>query len=204
MAVRFLNFLLERLLMRRLWAAWRDCLAAAAVPGSGGIVVLGDSITHGGRWDLMFPGLPMRNFGISGERSEHLLTRLDPIIGLRPDKLFLLIGTNDLFVGRSVDDICSDVDQIIDRLSRALPDCRIHLQTVMPRAEKYAERIRALNLRYREIASRHGIHLIDLYPVFEDGKGKLRKALTYDGLHLQGAGYRIWGELLEPYIVAQP
>jgi len=33
--------------------------------------------------------------------------------------------------------------------------------------------------------------------LFEDGKGKLRKELTVDGVHLDEHGYKIWAENLK-------
>lgn len=192
--------LLERVFSQKLWNAWRDAIAAAAVPGSGGVVFVGDSITHQARWDLMFPNVATRNFGISGERSEHLLLRLEPIVSIRPSQIFILIGTNDLAAKRTIDEIGADVGRVIERLQAALPDCRIHLQTVMPRAPKFAERVRALNVRYREIAARLGVELIDLFPAFEDGRGALRKELTYDAIHLLGQGYRQWQGVIAPYV----
>ncbi len=198
------SMLIERLISRKLWRMWRDGLEMAAVPGSGGIVFLGDSITHNARWDLMFPNIATRNFGINGERSEHLLTRLEPIISIQPTKVFILIGTNDLAVGRTVDEISADVDGIVHRLQTALPDCTVYLQSVLPRAKKFAARIHALNARYRQIADQRGAEFIDLFPAFDDGTGTLKKELTYDVLHLMGQGYRLWHDIIESRVVSGP
>ncbi len=188
-------------LMGRLWVQCRTGIEAAVVPGSGGIVFLGDSLTHIGRWDLMFPDVATRNFGISGECSNHLLLRLGPIVNLRPAKLFLLIGSNDLARGRSIQQIGADVAGILDALAAALPGCKLHLQTVMPRARKFAGRVRALNALYAEIAAQRGLALIDLFPLFDDGTGKIRQEVTNDDLHLLGAGYAIWRDALAPYVL---
>ena len=191
---------LGELIFRRLWVQWRDGIAAAVVTGSGGYVMIGDSITHNGRWDLLFPDLPMRNFGINGERSEHLLQRLDPVIALRPTKLFLLIGTNDLSAAIPIDEIVGNVEQLVDRVHAALPDCRVHIQTVMPRARNFAARVIELNQGYAASAAAKGMPLIDLYTLLDDGSGKIRSDVTNDDLHLTGAGYSIWRKALEPYL----
>lgn len=197
-----IGMLFERFFARKLWGAWRGCIEVAAVPGCGGIAFLGDSITHQARWDLIFPDIATRNFGIGGERSEHLLLRLDPLISIRPEKVFLLIGSNDIAAARRIEDIAADVEAIVERLQAALPGCPIHLQTVMPRARKMVERIRALNLRYQQIAARRGIGFIDLFPALDDGKGMLKKEFTYDAIHLTGAGYEVWRQLLAPHVLA--
>ena len=41
---------------------------------------------------------------------------------------------------------------------------------------------------------------INLYPLFVDAEGKLRRELTNDGLHLLGQGYIIWRDAIKPYV----
>ncbi|PTU31874.1 GDSL-type esterase/lipase family protein [Stenotrophobium rhamnosiphilum] len=194
--------LLERLVMQPMWAQFRTGLESAAVPGSGGVLFLGDSITHIGRWDLMFPSIATRNFGISGERSGHLLERLGPIVSIKPHKIFILIGTNDLATKIKIEEIAANVAQLVDELVRALPDCKIYLQTVLPRANKFTARVKALNALYAEIAKQRRIELIDLFPLFDDGTGAIRKEVTNDKLHLMGPGYKIWRDAIEPLVLA--
>lgn len=185
---------------RKPWASFRTGIEAMAQPGCGGIAMLGDSITHIGRWELMFPDARLRNFGIAGERSAHLLDRLEPVVRIRPEKLFLLIGTNDLASGLPVEEIAGNVAKILDTLAAQLPDCRLHLQAVMPRKRRFAARIRQLNALYAGIAAQRGITFIDLFPLLDDGTGEIRPELTYDRLHLMGAGYAVWRDALAPHI----
>ncbi|MDP9139364.1 MAG: GDSL-type esterase/lipase family protein [Pseudomonadota bacterium] len=192
---------LAMLLMGKLWQSFRTGLDVAAVPGCGGVAFLGDSLTHMARWELLFPTVAVRNYGIGGERSEDLLTRLEPIVRIQPTKLFLLIGTNDLAGGCSVDEIAGNVASILDALRRALPDCKLHLQSALPRQRKYAGRIRALNALYEELAKGRGIEFIDLFPAFDDGTGQLRKELTYDNLHLMGSGYGLWRDMIAAQVL---
>lgn len=191
---------LSEFFLKKLWAQCRTGLETAVVPGSGGTAFLGDSITHLARWELMFPTANTRNFGISGECSHHLLARLGPLIRLRPEKIFLLIGTNDLSRGFTVEEIGFNVAKILDELRKALPECTLYLQTVMPRESKYSDRIKAMNAIYSRIATERNIELINLFPLFDDGKGAIRKELTNDDLHLMGAGYSIWRDALAPYL----
>ncbi len=189
---------------RKVWAAWRSALDLAAVEGCGGVVLLGDSLTHMGRWELMFPDTLVRNFGIAGERSAHLLTRLEPVIRIQPQQLFLLIGTNDLASGIRVGQIAANVVELLDTLAAALPQCQLHLQSLLPRQRKFAARIRQLNALYAQIAGQRSILFIDLFPLFDDGSGELRAELTYDRLHLTGAGYVVWREALAKYLEGTP
>lgn len=187
-------------LARKFWTAMRSGISEAVVPASGGIAMFGDSLTHLARWDILFPGRQVCNFGIGGERSAHLLQRLEPLIRQRPDRIFILIGTNDLASGISAAEIGANVDEILRRLRAALPGCTLHLQGAMPRARKFAARIRTLNGIYEEVAHRHAATYIDLFAPFEDGSGQMQERYTYDGLHLNGSGYARWREVLQPYI----
>ena len=195
-----LKIALGELLIGKVRAAVRDQIADAAVAGAGGIAFFGDSITHFAKWDLLFPGVATRNLGIGGDRTAHLLERLEPVVAMKPDKLFLLIGTNDLNVGFTVEETAANLETLIARLRERLPACRIYLQSVMPAKRRLAQRIRALNARYREIAAKHGVPFIDLFPVFDDGTGQLRGEHTYDVLHLSGAGYIAWRDTIAPFV----
>lgn len=194
-----IGFLIERFVFPKLWRSWRSGIASAVVPGSGGVAFLGDSITHGGRWDLLLPTASTRNFGISAERSEHLLTRLEPIIALQPKKLFILIGTNDLTKGVELPTIAQNVDQLIARLKQETSS-EIYLQSVLPRARKFAERIKSLNELYRTVAAKHAVQFVDLFPLFDNGAGQLRAELTDDELHLLGPGYDIWRKAIRDLV----
>lgn len=199
-ARKILNALTERA-SAKLWTQMRSVLDATAIAGSGGIVFFGDSITILGRWEMMFPGLRISNFGIPGETSAHLLQRLEPVIRVRPSKLFLMIGTNDLSRGATVPEIAGNVAAILQRLRSELPGCRVHLQTALPRNRKYAERLRALNARYAGIAREHGAVLVDLFPLFDDGSGQIRAEFSNDELHLLGPGYLVWRDAIASHVL---
>jgi lysophospholipase L1-like esterase len=70
----------------------------------------------------------------------------------------------------------------------------------MPRKAKRRERIQELNDRYRRIAHARGIRYLDLWPALADENGALNRAFTADDLHLNGAGYRAWIDLLRPVV----
>lgn len=186
---------------RTLWSDVRSQLELAVTPGGGGIVFIGDSITHIGKWELLFPSLPIRNFGIAGERSVHLLGRTAPVVTLKPSKIFILIGTNDLGVGIDIEEIASNIAALVDRFRSELPDCRIHLQSVMPRQRRFATKVKELNARLRAIADQRQVRYIDLCPALDDGTGQLKAAYTTDQLHLNGAGYVAWCEQLKPFLL---
>lgn len=136
--------------------------AFALVPDD--IVFLGDSITEGGPWDELFPDLPVRNRGVGGDTTDGVLARLEQVTRAQPAKVFLLIGTNDLFRGTSGSEIAANLGAILDRLKQQAPDTEVYLQSVLPRAPSYRSSIEALNARLAEVALEHGSAWVDLYP----------------------------------------
>ena len=69
------------------------------------IIFLGNSITNGGEWAELLGNPHAKNRGISGDTTQGVLDRLSTITKGKPSKIFLLIGTNDLSRGKSVDEV---------------------------------------------------------------------------------------------------
>jgi lysophospholipase L1-like esterase len=162
------------------------------------VVFLGDSITEGGPWDELFPGVRTRNRGIGGDTTAGVLRRLEQVTRAQPAKVFLLIGTNDLFAGASEAEVVSNIEEILDRVKQESPDTELYLQSVLPRAPDYRERIESLNTRLAEVAGERGAAWVDLYPAFIDPETDgIRAELSNDELHLLGPGYALWKEQIE-------
>lgn len=66
------------------------------------IIFLGNSITDGCNWSELLDEPRAKNRGISGDRTEGILDRLDEVLDSKPIKVFLMIGINDLGAGKSV------------------------------------------------------------------------------------------------------
>jgi lysophospholipase L1-like esterase len=140
----------------------------------------------------------VRNRGVGGDTSEGVLARLEQVARATPTKVFLLIGTNDLYRGASVGEIVANITEILDRLKQETPDTEVYLQSVLPRAPSFRAAVEALNARLAEIALEHGTAWVDLYPAFLDPEtGGIRAELSNDELHLLGPGYALWKEQIE-------
>jgi lysophospholipase L1-like esterase len=167
------------------------------------VVFLGDSITEGGPWEELFPGIRVRNRGIGGDTTDGVLRRLEQVTSGGPAKVFLLIGTNDLSRGASDAEIVAGIEEIVDGLKQETPDTEIYVQSVLPRGAGYGERIEALNARLAEVAIEIGAAWVDLYPAFLDEQtGAIRAELSNDALHLLGPGYALWREQIESLVRA--
>jgi lysophospholipase L1-like esterase len=168
------------------------------------VVFLGDSITNGGQWDEWFPDLPTQNRGIAGDTVGGVLERLESALH-EPRAVSLLIGTNDLSgLGRShrVNDIAEQMDELLSRIGTMAPHAPLFVNGVMPRSKALAGDIEQLNVRYERLASEHAAVYVDLWPAFVGPDRALRKDLTGDGTHLNGAGYRVWVDVLRPHLAS--
>jgi lysophospholipase L1-like esterase len=167
------------------------------------IVMVGDSITHLGRWDEMFPGRNVINRGISADTVGGLLTRIEVIRASRAKRTFLMIGINDITAGNDSARTAAIYEQIVVALK---PDTEMFIQTTVPCAALRCDRwtlanVVALNLKLKKIAQRQGVGLIDLAHALAP-EGTLPEALSADGVHLTAQGYRRWRDVLSPYVLA--
>ncbi|MFE5286221.1 GDSL-type esterase/lipase family protein [Nocardia sp. NPDC056611] len=168
---------------------------------TGRVVFFGDSITEGGLWDEWFPQVRPVNRGIGGNTVDDLRARLDTAIDA-PEAIFLLIGTNDLGLGQTPGQVGENLRRLVEEIRERAPHTPLHVQSVMPRRAKFAERIRELNSAAWQIAAEADAWYIDLWPALADSNGALRPEFTRDGLHLSGAGYAAWVEVLRPHVAA--
>lgn len=172
------------------------------------IVFFGDSMTDEGDWQKLFPGTNLVNRGIGGDTTLGLLNRIDQVIALRPPKIFLMIGTNDLCFNRSIADTLKNYDEILRRLHTSLPETKIYIESVLPFNDQIFpshylrsnENIKTLNVGIRQLAEKHHDPYLDLVPYFSDADGRLPAEYTIDGLHLNADGYAIWKEHIKEFV----
>jgi lysophospholipase L1-like esterase len=168
-------------------------------PGRGSVVFIGDSITAGGAWHEWFPEHSVVNRGIDGDTSVGVRNRIRAALGDGPSAVSILIGTNDIRIGRKPAEILSDVEATLTTVSTHSPEARILLHGILPRQAKFHSRIREINARYALVAEQLGAKYVDTWPTFADGDA-LRSDFTLDGLHLNGAAYRAWAGILRPLL----
>ncbi|MEE4177169.1 MAG: GDSL-type esterase/lipase family protein [Bacteroides sp.] len=177
--------------------------------GEGEIIMLGNSITNVGAWEELLQNPRVKNRGISGDNTFGVLARLDEVLSSKPAKIFILIGINDIAQNNSPEVILSNYRKIIQRIIRDSPSTSIYVQSLFPTNNGFTrftghqnkdDKIRAVNAGIASLAIEFGLTFIDLYPKFQDAEGKLDTLYTNDGLHLLGAGYVKWAEILKPYV----
>jgi len=182
--------------------------------GHSDVVFLGDSITQGWEdtgeqiWDSEIAPYRASNFGFSGDRTDHVLWRLQngEIFGMKPKVVVVMIGTNNLTFGENPEQTAAGVRTVVQRLQEGLPTSKILLLGIFPRGEKpddaYRQRVAQTNELLKGSADGKVVVYSDISSAFISSDGTLATTLFPDGLHPSEDGYRIWAHTIEPELNA--
>jgi lysophospholipase L1-like esterase len=169
------------------------------------IIFLGNSITDIGEWAEIWQHPRVINRGVSSDNTFGVMARLDEVTQHQPAKIFVMIGINDIARGTPVATILSNYSRIISEIKSASPRTQVYIQSVLPTNNSFSQfvrhqnkdsQIREVNEGLAQLALQEGLDYIHLYPHFLDETGKLSSDYTNDGLHLNGAGYMLWKQIL--------
>lgn len=191
----------------KVWNERRATFAAHAELQHGALVFLGDSITQGWGEDFRnkFPDVKLANRGISGDTTRGLLIRLEQdVLSLDPSGIVLLIGTNDLDVDVTPEQVAGNVKLLLDAIVAADPTTPVILCQVMPSSaskNRPADKIQEINRRYAELARDYPqVTVLDLYTLFANAEGDAKPEEFPDLLHPNEVGYEKWRAALWPLL----
>jgi lysophospholipase L1-like esterase len=167
-------------------------------------------------WQKRLEPLKAANFGISGDKAQNVLWRITEgkeLQGLKPRVIVLLVGTNNLGSDRrgqlSLEPdaplaIADCVAAITSRLRKDLPEARILLLGILPRASEadapVRGRVQDVNQRLATLAGGDKIRFLDVGAKFLDKDGRIPEELMPDALHLSPKGYDNLAEALAPVL----
>ncbi|MEM9586056.1 MAG: sulfatase-like hydrolase/transferase [Planctomycetota bacterium] len=178
------------------------------------LAFIGDSITQGweGRgkktWNKFYGDRNALNFGIGGDRTEHVIWRLKKggLKAMRPKVAVVMIGTNN--TGHAMQDpaqVAEGVKEIIGLIKDGWPGTKIVLHGIFPRGADSMDEKRlnnvAINERIRRLGDDEDVHFLEIGDTFLGDDGTLSKQIMPDLLHLSEEGYVRWAEALEPKLV---
>lgn len=191
--------------------------------GKAKLVFLGDSITRGwasekGKeiWEEYWAPYGAANFGVGGDRTEHVLWRLahGNYDGLHPKLTVLMIGTNNTgHSGRpktqqdgkiyncSPKQTAEGVKKIVEVLREKQPQMKILLLAVFPRGDSKSHPMRQANEKINGIISQledgKNVFYMDINQEFLEADGTLSTDIMPDLLHPNERGYQIWAKAIE-------
>ena len=169
------------------------------------IVFLGNSLTAWNEWAEIFDNPKIKNRGIPGDATDGVLERLDNITAGKPEKIFLMIGVNDLLFHPATR-VVKNYRAIIQRITTETPQTTLFVQSILPvnNVQRYTginnEDILFVNRALTEICKEKGIKYINLHPLFTDEDGNLKATFSIDGVHLNGSGYMVWKDAIAAFV----
>ena len=186
----------------------------AAAGDQAAVLFIGDSITQGWEgegkevWSRYYSPRHAINLGIGGDRTQHVLWRLDNgnLKGLKPKAAVVMIGTNNSNgEDNTVAEIAEGVAAIVRQLRTALPDTRVLLLGIFPRGENpnpQRGKLAQINQILQKLDDGRNVSYLDIGHRFLAADGTLPKELMPDFLHLSPQGYQVWAEAIEPRLSA--
>ncbi len=196
------------------WVKRHEGFVAEAHQGGIDVLFLGDSITDFWRdrgravWDREFAPLKAANFGISGDRTQHVLWRLcnGEADGYQPKVVVLMIGTNNTGLERdgktprnTPQEVIEGVTAVVSELRTKFPEAKILSLAIFPRGEKDSPQRAQVAEVNRALAKLHdGRHVffLDINDRFLDADGNIPKDVMPDLLHPSAKGYEIWADAI--------
>jgi lysophospholipase L1-like esterase len=200
------------------WINRHNAMVRVAEKGKSQLVFIGDSITHafGGEpdtgesfcnrgkdtWDLYYGSDQPLNLGISGDRTQNVLWRLDhgAMGTCHPKVAVIMIGTNNVN-SNTPQEIVAGVEAVCGRVKSLTPRTSILLLGIFPRDKADSpsrKAIAQINVDLAAWSSTHQVRFLDIGRVFIGPEGEISTEVMPDLLHPFAFGYRKWAMAMEP------
>ncbi len=175
----------------------QEVISQNSAPNS---VLMGDSITEG--WFATDPEFFTKNNfvgrGIGGQVTSQMLLRFrEDVIKLKPKRVIILAGTNDIAENQgpiSLDKVFGNIVSMAE-LAKA-NNIKVVLCSVLPAYDypwkkdmQPADKVIALNKMIKDYAQKNHITYVDYHSVLRDEKNGLPKDIAEDGIHPNKSGY---------------
>lgn len=192
---------------------------AIAIKVNPRVVLLGDSITQSWGdpsrhtyaaatdvWNREIAPLRAVNMGLSGDRVQNVLWRIDhgALSDMNPEFVVLHIGTNNL-TSDEPDEIVKGIRKAFESIRKKSSSAQVILTGLFPVGVKADDprrvMVRQINDKVKRLADGKTVHFLDIGPSLMNSDGSLDLAKgSSDGIHLSHGGYEIWGVALRKLI----
>ena len=163
---------------------------------------------------------PVYNRGIGGTTTDDFLREIDTVLlDLKPSKVFINIGTNDMtdriYGDRWMDHLEDNYDKILKTAKEHLPGTQVYCMAYYPTnhhlpdanewtrgmlKDRTLENIAECNRRVKGLAEKYGYQFINVNDGLSDESGEQKKEFAIDGVHMKAAAYEIVFKNLLPYL----
>jgi lysophospholipase L1-like esterase len=178
--------------------------------GNVDVVFVGDSITQAWEnagadaWRRHYGTRKAVNLGIGGDRTEHVLWRLENgnLKGITPKVAVVMIGTNNIGHGtHETGEVLAGVRRVVERIRESSPQTRVLLLDIFPRGTQFNAsrgRITQINQALAKLNDGDTVVFLPIGHVFIEDDGSISPEIMPDALHLSAAGYDRWAAAIEP------
>jgi lysophospholipase L1-like esterase len=203
------------------WVTRHEGFVNQAKQGGIDVLFLGDSITDHWRdrgsnvWSAYYAPLHAANFGISADRTQHVLWRIEngELEGIHPKVAVLMIGTNNTgkekdkkTIRNTVPEVIEGVTAIVTDLRAKLPQTKILLLAIFPRDKPdspFRDDLKQINAGLAKLDDGKMITYLDIGPKFlEPDQSLIPGAMLPDLLHPSEKGYQIWADAMKSTLAA--
>ncbi|MEP6671438.1 MAG: SGNH/GDSL hydrolase family protein [Chthoniobacter sp.] len=177
-------------------------------PPKGGIVFVGSSSIR--KWTTLaedFPHHQVLNRGFGGSQlidSVHFADRI--VLPYEPRMVVLYAGSNDIHAGKSPGQVFADFRAFVEKIHAKLPKTEIAYISNAGNPSRWAEveQVKAANAMIESyIQGKDGLKFINVFPRMLGSDGLPRPEIfVADRLHMNAAGYKIWTEIVGPFLPA--
>lgn len=190
------------------WMTRHESFNKRVAQGKVDLVFIGDSITQGWEgsgkdvWAKYYANRNTVNLGIGGDRTQHVIWRLDNgnLKNIMPKAAVIMIGTNNSGSNTSAE-IADGVKVIVEQIRKMSPKTKILVLGVFPRGTNNDDARRKVNQGanaiFKNLADSKHVHYLDIGKHFLTDDGTLTREIMPDLLHLSPKGYLIWAESIE-------
>lgn len=159
---------------------------------------VGDSITEGIKDYGILDNLNV--FAVKGLTISKAEKEIDSIVERNPERIYILLGSNDLLYGMDSDKFSSRYVEFIQMIGERLPKTKVYIQSIFPVSKDVEtkrpmlsnSRIDEFNAKLKVTAEAKGIHYINISALLKDSNGIMNSEYTSDGIHVKYKFYNIW------------
>lgn len=176
----------------------------------GEIIFIGSSKTEYCEWAELLENTKIKNRGIGSDQIDGIIMRIDQVIRSNPEKVFIMIGANDLRAKKTIPEIVQKYAQLINIIKSESPETLIYLQSVLPinynklRSKNIAANLntqtKILNNELRSLCQTLNLQYIDYWPLLAKNN-ELISRYTTDGIHLTGDAYLLIKSIIKKHVM---
>ena len=200
-----------RNLRPRIWIQRHEDFLVVAKQGGIEVLFFGDSVDAwrgkaGGKiWERYFASMHAANFGIGGDRTQHVLWRIEhgELDSLKPKVVVLMVGNNNTPVNTAAE-VVEGVGAVVANIRVRLPGAKLLLLGIFLGDQKDSplrRKTEEVNAGIAKLADGKAIRFLGIGPKFLNPDGSISTELVPDGHHPNEQGYVVWAEAMKDSIV---